>query len=147
MSHANSGTASGFRPKLHSRAESLSLESLDMRSGKFGRESCMGRESLGIPKFGRESLDIGPNFQPKSRLSRPNSGMSRFLRPMSRILRPNFGMSRLSRPTLRLNSRVSRLNLSARLCNLSLNPKATRSSKSGHETGPQPGQLSCHAFT
>ena len=49
--------------------------------------------------------------------------------------------------TTQLNSRVSRLKFSARLCNLSLNSKATRSSKSGHETGPQPGQLSCHAFT
>ena len=60
---------SGFRPKLHSRAESLSLEILDMSRAvgrkclnipKFGRESLeMGRESLDIPKFGRESLDMG----------------------------------------------------------------------------------------
>ena len=61
--------ASEFRPKLHSRAESLSLKSLDMRCAvgresldiqKFGRESLdMGRESLDITKFGRESLDMG----------------------------------------------------------------------------------------
>ena len=55
--------------KLHSRAESLSLESLDMSRAvdresldipKFGRISLdMGRESLDIPKFVRESLDMG----------------------------------------------------------------------------------------
>ena len=47
-----SRATSGFRPKLHSRAESLSLENLDM--------SCaVVRKSLDIPKFGRESLDMG----------------------------------------------------------------------------------------
>ena len=60
---------SGFRPKLHSRAESLSLESLDMSRDvgresldlpTFGRESLdMGRKKLDIPKFGRDSLEIG----------------------------------------------------------------------------------------
>ena len=60
---------SGFRPKLHSRAESLSLEILDISRAvgraclnipKIGRLSLeMGRESLDIPKFGRESLDMG----------------------------------------------------------------------------------------
>ena len=69
MSRAKGRAASGFRPKLHSRAESLSLESLDMSRfvgresldiPKFGRKSLdMGRESLDIPKFGRESLDMG----------------------------------------------------------------------------------------
>ena len=69
MSRAKGRAASGFRPKLHSRTESLSLESLDM-SHAMGRKSLdlpnfdcesldMGRESLDIPKFGRESLDIG----------------------------------------------------------------------------------------
>ena len=68
MSRAKCRAASGFRPKLHSRAESLSLESLDMSRfvgresldiPKFGRKSLdMGRESLDIPKLGRESLDI-----------------------------------------------------------------------------------------
>ena len=87
MSRARSRATSGFRPKLHSRAESLSLESLDIRSGKSGHESrqghaasgfrpklhsraeslslqsldmsrVVGRESLDMPKFGRESLDI-----------------------------------------------------------------------------------------
>ena len=33
MSRHKGRAASGFRPKLHSRAESLSLESLDIRSG------------------------------------------------------------------------------------------------------------------
>ena len=69
MSRAKGRAASGFRPKLHSRAASLSLESLDMSRfvgrenldiPKFGRKSLdMGRESLDIPKFGRESLDMG----------------------------------------------------------------------------------------
>ena len=52
MSGAKGRAASGFRPKLHSRTESLSLESLDM-------SRAVGRESLNIPKFGRESLDMG----------------------------------------------------------------------------------------
>ena len=47
-----SRATSGFRPKLHSRAESLSLESLDM-------SRAVGRESLDIPKFGRECLEMG----------------------------------------------------------------------------------------
>ena len=65
MSRAKGRASSRFRPKLHSRAESLSLESLDMSREsldilKFGRESLdMGRKSLDIPKFGRESLDMG----------------------------------------------------------------------------------------
>ena len=69
MSCAKGRAASGFRPKLHSRAESLSLESLDLSRAvsranldisKFGRESLDNiRESLDIPKFGRESLDMG----------------------------------------------------------------------------------------
>ena len=52
MSRAKVCAASGFRPNLHSRAESLSLESLDM-------SRAVGRESLDIPKFGRKSLDMG----------------------------------------------------------------------------------------
>ena len=69
-----------------------------------------------------------------SRLSRPNFGMSRLLRPMSRLSRPHFGMSRLSRPTARLMSRLSKLKLQARLCNLGLNTDVTRPLKSGHES-------------
>ena len=59
---------SEFRPKLNSRVESLSLESLVMSRAvgresleipKIGRESLdMGRKSLDIPKFGRQSLDM-----------------------------------------------------------------------------------------
>ena len=41
--------ASGCRPKLQRRVESLSLESLDMCR-------AVGRENLDIPKLGRESL-------------------------------------------------------------------------------------------
>ena len=52
MTRAKGRAASGFRPKLHSCAESLSLESLAL-------SRAVGRESLDIPKFGRESLDIG----------------------------------------------------------------------------------------
>ena len=60
MSRAKGRTSSGFRLKLHSRADSLSLESLDIRSGKHGQESrAVVRESLDIPKTGRESLDMG----------------------------------------------------------------------------------------
>ena len=56
ISRAKGRAASGFRPKLHSRA--VGRESLNIP--KFGRESLnMGRESLDIPKFGRESLDMG----------------------------------------------------------------------------------------
>ena len=61
---------SGFRPKVHSRTESLSLEILDMNRNvgresldipKIGHESLdMGRGILDIPKFGRLSLDMGP---------------------------------------------------------------------------------------
>ena len=151
MSRAKGRAASGFRPKLHSRAESSSLESLDMSRAvgreslnipKFGRESLdMGRENLdNIPKFGHESLDMGRESLSKlswpiSRLSRPNFGMCRLLRPMFRLARPSFGMSRLSRPTARFMSILSRLKLSARLCNLGLNPDEARPLKSGHESG------------
>ena len=69
MSRAKVRGASGFRSKLHSRAESLCLERLDM-SRAVGRESldkpkigreilAMGRESLDIPKFGRKNLEMG----------------------------------------------------------------------------------------
>ena len=43
---------SGFRSTLHSHTESLRLESLDI-------SRAVGRESLDIPKFGRESLEMG----------------------------------------------------------------------------------------
>ena len=129
MSRAKGRTASGFRPKLHSRAESLSLESLDM-SRTVGRKSLdipkFGRENLDIPKFGRESLDMG-----RESLC-PNFGMSRLWRHMSRLSRPNFGMYILLRHTERLMSRLFRHKLSARLYNLGLNPDAARPSKSGH---------------
>ena len=120
---------SGFRPKLHSRAESMSLESLDMSRAvgrlsldipKFGRESLdMGRESLDIPKFGRKSLDLGresldiPKFGRKSldipKFGRESLDMGRESLDLPKIgreslLRP---MSRLSRPNLSM-SRFSR---------------------------------------
>ena len=44
-------TASGYRPKLHCRAESLSLESLDM-------SHAVGRKSLDIPKFWNDIMLI-----------------------------------------------------------------------------------------
>ena len=47
MGHA----ASRFRPKLHNRAESFSLESLDMTR-------AVDLDSLDIEKFGRESQDL-----------------------------------------------------------------------------------------
>ena len=53
----------------------------------------------------------------------------------------SFRMSRLSRPTARLMSRLSRLKLSARLCNLGLNSDAARPSKSGHESGTSTREL------
>ena len=43
--------SSGITPKLHIRAESLSLESL-------GMSRTVGCDSLDIPKFGRESLNL-----------------------------------------------------------------------------------------
>ena len=42
MTRAKGLALSGFRPKLHSRTESSSLESLDIRSGKSGHESRQG---------------------------------------------------------------------------------------------------------
>ena len=42
MNRAMGHATSGFRPKLYSRAESLSLESLEIRSGKSGHESRHG---------------------------------------------------------------------------------------------------------
>ena len=64
---------SGFRPKLHSRAESLTLESLDM-------SRAVSRESLDIPKFGCESLEMGRESLDMGRVitHRPTSHM-RFL--------------------------------------------------------------------
>ena len=54
--------ASKFRPKLHSRARSLSLESLAMSRAVGCRDSLdipkICRESLDTPKICRESLDI-----------------------------------------------------------------------------------------
>ena len=49
MGRAKGRAASGFRPKLHSRAESLSLECLEM-------SRAVGRVSLYLPKLSRESL-------------------------------------------------------------------------------------------
>ena len=53
MSVLNGRAISGYRPSLHSCAESLSLDCLDM-------SSAVGRECLDIPIFGRESLS--PDF-------------------------------------------------------------------------------------
>ena len=45
-------TASGFRPRLDNRAESLSLESLEIRCGNSEHESRLGRPASGFrPKF------------------------------------------------------------------------------------------------
>ena len=48
MSRANGRTTSGFRPKLHSRAESFSLENLGIKSGKSGQESLQGSRRIRI---------------------------------------------------------------------------------------------------
>ena len=48
MSRAKGGAASGFRSKLHSRAESFSLENLGIRSGKSGQESLQGSRLIRI---------------------------------------------------------------------------------------------------
>ena len=91
---------SGFRPNLHSRAESLSLKSLDMSRAvgresldisKFGREILdMGRESLDIPKFGRESLDMGRKSLDIPKLGRESLDMGR-----ESLDIPNFGRQSL----------------------------------------------------
>ena len=52
MSGAKGRAASEFRPKLHSRSESLSLEGLE-------KSRAVGRKSLDITKFGHESLGMG----------------------------------------------------------------------------------------
>ena len=48
MSRTMDGSASGFRSKLHSRAESFSLENLGIRSGKSGQESLQGSRRIRI---------------------------------------------------------------------------------------------------
>ena len=66
ISRARGRAASGFRPKLQRRAESLSLESLDMSCAvdhesldipKFHESLDMVRKNLDIRKLGRKSLD------------------------------------------------------------------------------------------
>ena len=115
MSRAMGRAASGFRPKLHNRAESLSFERLDIRSGKSRHES--GGKTLDIPKFGRESLDMGR-------------------KGLVQTFATKFWYVQTFQPT-RLMSRLFRLKLSARLCNLGLNRDAVRPSKSGpSKSGP-----------
>ena len=46
MSRAKGGSAFGLTTKLHDRAESLSLESLDKRSGMSGHESRDGSRRI-----------------------------------------------------------------------------------------------------
>ena len=99
--------ASGFRPKMHSRAESSSLESLDMSRAvgrefldisKFYRESLnMGRESLDIPKFGRESLNMGRESLEIPKFGRKNLDMGRESLNMGResLEIPKFGRKNL----------------------------------------------------
>ena len=66
MSRSKVRAASGFSPKLQILANSVSLESLDISSGKSGHESRQGRAASGFsPKLqirakssSRESLDI-----------------------------------------------------------------------------------------
>ena len=50
MNRAMGHATSGFRSKLHSRAESLSLESLEIRSTKSGHESRRGSRKSGHTK-------------------------------------------------------------------------------------------------
>ena len=84
MSRAKGCAVSGFRPKLHSRAESLSLESLDMSRD-------VGREGLDIPKFGRESLDMGRKSRDTgSQDACPDFGDQIFVCPVFRDPFPDF---------------------------------------------------------
>ena len=118
-------TASGFRPKLHSRAESLSLENLEM-------SLAVGSESLEIPKFGRENLEMGHESPDISKFVCESLDMGR------ESLCPDFRDQILVCPDFRdprhdscpdfpdLLPRLSRLKPSARLCNLGLNPDAAR---------------------
>ena len=92
--------ASGYGPKLHCRAESLSLESLDMSHAvgrksldipKFGRESlAVGRKSLVIPKFGRESLAVG-----RKSLDIPKFGRESLAMGLESLEIPKFGRESL----------------------------------------------------
>ena len=128
---------------------------------KFGRESldmsrAVGRKSLDIPKFGRESLDMGqasleiPKFGRESLEMGCESLDTNFRDPCLELrdqvlvcpdspdpcpdfrdqilVCPDFcGPRRDSCPDFPdLMSRLSRLKLSARLCNLGLNPEAAR---------------------
>ena len=58
MRRAKGRAASGFKPQLHSRAESLSLESLDKRSGKSRHESRQGSRRIRI--FNQNCI-VAPN--------------------------------------------------------------------------------------
>ena len=66
MSRAKRRAASGFRPKLHSRAERLSPQSLDIRSESLDLSRAKGRAASGFrPKLhsrakslSLQSLDI-----------------------------------------------------------------------------------------
>ena len=86
----------------------------------------MGRKSLNIPKFDHESLDIKslPSGICVSILSRPMS-----------FLKIKFCYVQTLTNLVRVISRLSRLNRSAGLCNLGLDPEAIRFIKSGHEYG------------
>ena len=157
MSRAKGRAASGFRPTLPSRAESLSLESLDMSCAvgresldipKFGRESLdMDRESLGVPKFGRESLDMGRKSLVIPKIGRESLDMGRksldtgFRDPCPDLddqilVFPDF---RDPCPDFRDQNSVCpdfrRLKLSERLCTLGLNPDVALPLKSEHEFG------------
>ena len=92
MSRAKGRAASGFRSKLHSRAESLSLKSLDM-------SRAVGRESLDIPNFGHESLDIGRESLNIQKFGRESLDMVRKSLVIPKFGRDSLDMGRKSLDT------------------------------------------------
>ena len=87
------------------------------------RPAWPARSNIHFQHF-RDRGGDGATFQTEVETARPRI-----------ISRPNFGMFRLSQPTARLLSRLSRLKLSAQLCNLGLNPDVARPLKSEHKSG------------
>ena len=66
MSRAKGSATSGFRPKLHSRAESLSLESLDFRDQNLVCPDCRSPQRHSYQTFQNQTLGATMQFVFKS---------------------------------------------------------------------------------
>ena len=90
MSRAKGRVASGFRPELHSRAESLSLESLE-------RSRAVGQKSLDITKFGRKRLEMGHESQDVPKFCCQNLDWEAKISPKLHIRAKNLSLECLDR--------------------------------------------------